>query len=225
MYCTFITAACIRKRKMRMSKSNGKSHWSNSIYATQVLVSRLTVKQEPFLSIVLLVFSFLLRLSPSKRSLTTIIIIPPSIFIAIRPFHWSHWLQDDFKLLWYRAVANIIPPTTLSRFIFRLSQRGARCCPFNERHQTKPNEWMSESACFCLPFVPPCNFLWMFCCLSLNLSTLLYVKVNNTHKWHLYKYVLNESQQNQRRQTCTQKNEVGGLAKKEMGKTRRCSPL
>lgn len=150
MYCTFITAACIRKRKMRTSrkrkqfKSNGKSHWSNSIYATQVLVSRLTVKQEPFLSIVLLVFSFLLRLSPSKRSLTTIIIIPPSISIAIRPFHWSHWLQDDFKLLWYRAVANIIPPTTLSRFIFRLSQRGARCCPFNERHQTKPNEWMSE---------------------------------------------------------------------------------
>lgn len=54
--------------------------------------------------------------------------------------------------------------------------------------------------CFCLATYffstsssSPWNFLWIFCCLSLNLSTLLYVKVNNTLKWHLYKYVLNES--------------------------------
>lgn len=132
-------------RKRKQFKSNEKSHWSNSIYATQVLVSRLTVKQEPFLSIVLLVFSFLLRLSPSKRSLTTIIIIPHSFSIAIRPFHWSHWLQDDFKLLWYRAVANIIPPTTLSRFIS--VSHSAALDAARSTNATKPNrmsEWVSE---------------------------------------------------------------------------------
>lgn len=108
--------------------------------------------------------------------MASVVSFPPYFWIG----HTDIRSPDDFQLASSRIeLLPILPPTTLSRYIsshFVLSISRAHTPYF--------------FALFLLFF--SWKFLWIFCCLSLNLSTLLYVKVNNTHKWHLYKYVLNE---------------------------------